>query len=441
MEARICLCLTSFPAEMLSLLKYCFSPGAVVEEEELSHPPSARALPAFPSSPAPFDNHDQLCTIVPLLAPYRQLDSNCYRQLRLVSKETRISVDTYAICSLCLSGAPCPEATTPPPISMATGWPPWSSRLLSRLLSSPSPRSSPTLKAQPYTKTVQEGLMTAMRIWPSLSHLYLTTVTIDDLRTLNTQSFKKLQGVELSVQTPDSPTQDGSEDGLYVLMTDPGAKHWVRLLKSFTARSHSTMTSLLPLSHSTRLISLDLSSCSAVSDLAPLSSCILLKDLRLSNCSLIHSLSPLTHCSKITYLDLSGCEGITSLSPLSSLPDLSILLLAGCHKINDLSPLSSCSIEHLDISHMRLVSDLSPIASPKLQKLNLQSCTSVLDLSPLSDHCQNLISINLKGCSRQQDRNLLVACSKLARLMVVGLNHATGEIFALQLFIWEGKLN
>jgi Leucine-rich repeat (LRR) protein len=439
---------------LLSLL-CCLRPSVRTREPRESAVQVHASLSHTQSPPSEIrtdtDEHqcELLASSIPLLAFPRLVDAQSLRTLRLASKQTRLAVDTYAVTSLRLSpNAPSQQQSKRAPLEAGR----WSTNLLSRLCGLSSPpfptASVPTTAMEPTRLSVQEGLATAMKVWSSLLHLHLHDVTTDDLQTLSHMpSFRWLQDIEVSVKSPDFPpddvTQDTQHDGLFQLLSGPGAKGWLPLVTRFTARSHAySLPYLNPLSLSRRLTYLDLSSCFCISDLTPLSSCTLLEDLRLEDCPLINSLAPISICTNISHLNLSGCEGLSDLLPLGNLTHLNTLILSGCPLIKDLSSLSPCtSIQHLDLSYLRYITDISPVASPNLLKLNLRSCTSLIDLSPLSECCCNLLSINLKGCSTLQDRNLLVSCHKLARLMLVGLNQETGEMFALQLFVWEGKLN
>ena len=396
------------------------------------------------SAPIQLATNNAIYRTVVILALQGHL-AGSIKSLRHVSKDMRQAMDVYAIKSLRISlnhhalNLELPVTTT----TLHAAASKWSTRLLASLLPLSPHQPSLTTYASIHetsTMTVADGLRLASVSWRCLSHLTLASVKASDLKELNEYSFPMLQTASISVIS--SPQAYSSPDELTEVMNNPSAAHWVASLTNLTARSRPTLISLSPLSQSRNIINLDLSFCPSIIDLSPLSNCTMLKDLRLISCHSIQDIGSLSHCTKLEHLDLSNCTGITNLDPLSKgMPRLTTLLIPNCSQIKDLSPLSSSSsILHLDISGLNSITNISPIASQSLVKLNLQACSSILDLSPLSD-CTNLAAINLKGCSEQQDRSVLVSCEKLARVMLVGMNHMNGEVFAIQLFVWEGKLN
>ena len=176
----------------------------------------------------------------------------------------------------------------------------------------------------------------------------------------------------------------------------------------------NTISDISPLSHLTKLTSLNLSG-NDISDFSPLSNLTNLTTLTLINTT-ISNLLPLTNLTSLTDLNLAGNDLSNSdFSPLTSLTSLTRLELL-VTKISDVSKLSSlANLTSLDLSY-NSISDISVLSGlTKLTSLNI-SWNSISDISVLSG-LTKLTNLVLSGNSIS-DISTLSSLTKLIWLTI-----------------------
>ncbi|KAJ0751836.1 putative TIR domain, P-loop containing nucleoside triphosphate hydrolase [Helianthus annuus] len=126
-----------------------------------------------------------------------------------------------------------------------------------------------------------------------------------------------------------------------------------------------------------------------------------LEKLNLERCYKLLKLHLTVECPNLKFLDLSYSK-VNNLN-LWMTPHLEMLNLARCHKLLELHLTVECpNLKFLDLSYSQ-VNNLNLWMTPHLEKLNLSGCASLQEVHAPMGCLQNLLYLNLSGCSRFKD--------------------------------------